>query len=275
MADENIWIKELYINLNLHLLTHRSSHQRCSVKKVFLKISHISRETLMVESLLNKDGGLQTCNSIKNGLKHRCFFVKFVRFLRTPILNNICEGLFLDLDVKFPAWVSCKLILEHKLNFPTEHFIWHCCPFYFWRVVKEFRSCFIVFHRHKILNTLLQPSEAATAGVLWEKAQACNFIKIETLAQLFSCESCEISKNTFSYRTPVGDCFCTFLFWTIIWGVKQVTKFAFGSNEPNKILKKCSKFLWNFENSSWSYAIKIQGGGTIWVKINLQLCLGQ
>ena len=32
--------------------------------------------------------------------------------------------------------------------------------------------------------------------------QACNFIKIETLAQVFSCEFCEISQNTFSYRTP-------------------------------------------------------------------------
>ena len=30
--------------------------------------------------------------------------------------------------------------------------------------------------------------------------------KKETLAQVFSCEFCEISKNTF-YRTPLGDCF--------------------------------------------------------------------
>ena len=29
----------------------------------------------------------------------------------------------------------------------------------------------------------------------------CNFIKKEALAQEFSCEFCEISKNTFSYRT--------------------------------------------------------------------------
>ena len=34
-------------------------------------------------------------------------------------------------------------------------------------------------------------------------AQACNFIKKETLAQVFSCEFCEISKNTFSYGTPL------------------------------------------------------------------------
>ena len=32
--------------------------------------------------------------------------------------------------------------------------------------------------------------------------QACNFIKIETLVQVFSREFCEISKNTFFYRTP-------------------------------------------------------------------------
>ena len=33
-------------------------------------------------------------------------------------------------------------------------------------------------------------------------AEACNFIKKETLAQVFSCEFCEISKTTFSYGTP-------------------------------------------------------------------------
>ena len=32
-------------------------------------------------------------------------------------------------------------------------------------------------------------------------AYACNLIKKETLAQVFSCKFCEISKTTFSYRT--------------------------------------------------------------------------
>ena len=32
--------------------------------------------------------------------------------------------------------------------------------------------------------------------------KACNVIKKETLAQVFSYEFCEISKNNFSYRTP-------------------------------------------------------------------------
>ena len=33
--------------------------------------------------------------------------------------------------------------------------------------------------------------------VFYEKRPACNFIKKETLAQVFSCEFCEISKNAF------------------------------------------------------------------------------
>ena len=44
---------------------------------------------------------------------------------------------------------------------------------------------------------------------------ACNFIKKETLSQVFSNEFWEISKNTFSYRMPLGDCFRTLLYF---WG---------------------------------------------------------
>ena len=32
--------------------------------------------------------------------------------------------------------------------------------------------------------------------------KACNFIIKESLAQVFSCEFCKISKNTYFYRTP-------------------------------------------------------------------------
>ena len=35
------------------------------------------------------------------------------------------------------------------------------------------------------------------------ESQACNLIKKETLAQVFSCEFCEISKNAFLHRTPL------------------------------------------------------------------------
>ena len=34
-----------------------------------------------------------------------------------------------------------------------------------------------------------------------QKSHACNFIKKETLAQVFPCEFCKISQKTFSYRS--------------------------------------------------------------------------
>ena len=42
-----------------------------------------------------------------------------------------------------------------------------------------------------------------------------NFSKKETVAQVFqvfSCEFCEIPKNIFFYRTPLGDCFCSCIY---------------------------------------------------------------
>ena len=39
--------------------------------------------------------GLQTCDFINKRLQHRCFPEKFVKFLRAPILKNICERVLL------------------------------------------------------------------------------------------------------------------------------------------------------------------------------------
>ena len=44
-------------------------------------------------------------------------------------------------------------------------------------------------------------------------ARVCNFIKKETLAQVFSYEFYEIFKNTFFYRTTPGDCFWRTSHW--------------------------------------------------------------
>ena len=42
-------------------------------------------------------------------------------------------------------------------------------------------------------------------------AEACNFIKRETLAQMFSCEFCEIFKDTYFYKIPLVAASETFL----------------------------------------------------------------
>ena len=60
---------------------------------------------------------------------------------------------------------------------------------------KEFLRIFAKFTGKKHLYQSLFLNEAA--GL---RPEACNFIKKETRAQVFSCEFWEIFNNTFSYR---------------------------------------------------------------------------
>ena len=56
------------------------------------------------------------------------------------------------------------------------------------------------------LEILLNLQENTFARVSFLQTYACNFIKIESLAQIFSCKYCEhLSNNTFFYRTPAVD----------------------------------------------------------------------
>ena len=58
----------------------------------------------------------------------------------------------------------------------------------------------------KLFLEILQNSQESTCArvpfLIKLQNEVCNFIKKETLAQVFSCEFCEISKNTSSCRTP-------------------------------------------------------------------------
>ena len=49
---------------------------------------------------------------------------------------------------------------------------------------------------------LIKAFQKQSPGSVLLKGLACNFMKKEILAQLFSCEFCEISKNIPSYITP-------------------------------------------------------------------------
>ena len=50
----------------------------------------------MLKSFLNKVAGLQACNYNKKRPQLKCFPVNIAKFLRTPILKNTCEELFLN-----------------------------------------------------------------------------------------------------------------------------------------------------------------------------------
>ena len=57
----------------------------------------------------------------------------------------------------------------------------------------------------EILQNSQENTCARVSFLIKLQAPACNFIQKETLVQVFSSKFCEISKNTFSYRTlPVA-----------------------------------------------------------------------
>ena len=54
----------------------------------------------------------------------------------------------------------------------------------------------------KISQNLLENTCVRVSFLVKLQAEACNFIKYETLAQVFSCEFCETFENTVFYRIP-------------------------------------------------------------------------
>ena len=62
----------------------------------------------------------------------------------------------------------------------------------------------------KILQHLRENTSARVSFLIKLQAEVCNFIKNETLAQVFSCECCEIFEGTFFYGTsPVAAFVCS------------------------------------------------------------------
>ena len=76
----------------------RSRHRRCSLRKGVLRnFTKFTRKHLCQSLFLNKVAGLRPAVLFQKRLWHRCFPVSFVKFLRTPFLQNSSGRLFLKL----------------------------------------------------------------------------------------------------------------------------------------------------------------------------------
>ena len=58
----------------------------------------------MLDYLFNKVAGLKGCNFFKKRLQQRCFSVIDAKFLRTPILKDICKRLLLKIYPVLLFW---------------------------------------------------------------------------------------------------------------------------------------------------------------------------
>ena len=80
-------------------LKYRSSHERCSIKNMFLKISQKFTGKHLCQSLFLIKLQASSCNFIKKRLWQRCFLVNFVKFLRMAFLQNSFGRLLLKTSI--------------------------------------------------------------------------------------------------------------------------------------------------------------------------------
>ena len=105
-----------YINCNKKfcIASPEAVVQRCSEKKLLLKLCPEFTGKHQCQSLFNKVAGLQTYNFIKKRCQQRCFPVNFVKFLGTPILKNIHEQLLLHLKYYTPVNNAAKAVAKYS-----------------------------------------------------------------------------------------------------------------------------------------------------------------
>ena len=139
-------------------------------------------------------------------------------------------------------------------------FISYCFRFCFCLFNGFFSFLFLCFLDSLILNASDRHSEIGLVGMIRSSRQEvfcekgvlrnftkltgkhCNFIKKETLAQVFSCKFCVISKKTFSYRTPL----VAASVWLTINDQKQPFTSVLQEDFPENVQKFTKKQLrWN------------------------------
>ena len=83
--------------------TFRGSYQSFSIKKVFVKISKNSQESTGARASFKWSCRLKPATLFKKRLWHKCFPVKFTKFLGTPFLQNT-SGRLLMFQQKIIHW---------------------------------------------------------------------------------------------------------------------------------------------------------------------------
>ena len=117
-----------------------------------------------------------------------------------------------------------------------------------------------MFFRKGFLKNFAKLTGAEVSFLIKVQARPCNFIKNETLAQVFSCKSCKISKTPFSQNTPALLLLCDFCYWAQYQTHKNLSRhlwekfhiFTFGSILHNKISPKRKFFYFLQANMFFS-----------------------
>ena len=129
-------------------------------------------------------------------------------YLTVPFLITVCLKTWSYLELKQPSRV-CESVQKNsdgavakslRLHTTSSNAIKGCFLGYIWNFQNRYGSSHRRFSEKKVLLAISQNSQESTSArvsFLIKFQPAYNFIEKETLAQLFSCEFCEIFKNSF------------------------------------------------------------------------------
>ena len=112
----------------------------------------------------------------------------FAKFLRTPFFIEHLRWLFLPIRMLVLLWCLNLLV---KFS----------CQYYFIHYDSNIEKLVLL-----ILSILYHHVQCTHPEAVARRSKACNFIKIETPTQAFSCEFSESFTNTFTNTS--GGCFC-------------------------------------------------------------------
>ena len=113
-------------------------------KGVLKKFHKIHLKTPVLESYFNGVSGLKAVTLLKKRLQHRCFQVNFMKFLRTPFLQNtsvICLTVSFHKEVLYIC--SNLLLLEKWTKFTILPFILSIVNVFYRSKHKHMNSYFI------------------------------------------------------------------------------------------------------------------------------------
>ena len=114
-------MKEQVSQAIVHSLQIRCSWKFCKfIRKANSSGKHLCRSLFLIK--------LQTSgNSIKKKLQHRCFPVKFAKFLRTTFLQKSSSGCFWGFEVVFLKEFGAKTGVTVSNKYQIHLIKWICC----------------------------------------------------------------------------------------------------------------------------------------------------
>ena len=111
-------------------------------------------------------------------------------------VRYVVSNTFLKARVGFIALITLLTISDSSWPTSWSSLIW-------WIKLVLWFSLEAVTQRCSIKKVFLEISQNSQENTCAKASFLKNFIKQETLEHVFSCEFCEISKNTFLHRTPL------------------------------------------------------------------------